>query len=116
MTKTLALFLSDGTTIAPATDFGSVNPGTTAASRSLILKNTGTEAIPSIRARVEQTTAADGEYKVTAASKLLTAVNQELLTAALAVGATLAISESWTTPAGVTGAVDTGTLVIDYDL
>ena len=115
MTKMLVLYLADGVTVQTPTDFGSVNPGTTAASRNLILKNTGTEAIPSIRARIEQTTVADGEYKVTAASKLLTAVNQELLTAALAVGATVAISESWTTPAGVSSAVDTGTLVIDYD-
>ena len=115
MTKTLVLYLADGVTTATATDFGSVNPGTTAASRNLILKNTGTEVIPSIRARVEQTSVADGEYKVTAASKSLTGVNQELLTVALAVGGTLAISESWTTPVGVTGAVDNGTLVIEYD-
>lgn len=115
MTKILSIVLQDGVTIAPATDFGSVPAGTTAASRSLLLKNTGTDPVPSIRALIEQTSTADGAYVVSIAGKALTGVSQELLTAPLAVGATLAITESWTTPAGVAGAVDTGTLVINYD-
>lgn len=115
MTKTLALYLPDGVTVAPATDFGSVNPGVTTATRSLLLKNTGTEVIPSIRARIDQASTADGEYKVTANAKALNGANQELLTTALAVNATLAVTESWTTPAGAAGSNDLGTLVFEYD-
>jgi hypothetical protein len=116
MTKTLTLFLPDGVTAAPLSDFGSVNPGTTAASRSLLLKNTGTEAVPSIRARIEQTSITDGEYRATISSIALTGTNQEVLTAPLAVGASIGITESWTVPAGVTGSVDMGALVLDYDV
>ena len=115
MTKLLAIVLPDGTTTAPSTDFGSVPPGTTSASRSLLLKNTGTEAVPSIRALIEQASTGDGAYVVSIAGKALTGASQEVLTAPLAAGATLAITESWTTPAGVAGTVDTGTLVINYD-
>ena len=115
MTKLLALLLPDGTTTAPATDFGSVPPGTTTASRSLLLKNTGDEAIPSIRGHIDQTSTADGAYLVTVGSTALTGTAQELLSASLDPGATLSVSERWTVPGGVSATVDTGTLVFDYE-
>ncbi|GGR34143.1 hypothetical protein [Deinococcus ruber] len=116
MSKAIALYLPDGTTPAPATDFGSVPPGTTAASRQLLVKNTGTEAIPSLRMFIEQTSTADGEYHVTVGGLTLTGTAQEVLSSPLAAGATLSVTEYWSTPAGlgVTGP-DTANLVCQFD-
>ena len=115
MTKQLTLLSPDGSA-PPAVSYGAVRPGTASASRSLILKNTGTEALPSIRLHVEQVSTADGEYHATVGSIVLTATPQEVLTAPLAPGASLSLTEYATVPAGitVTGA-DYGLLVWEYD-
>ena len=113
--KTLALFLPDGTTPAPTTNFGPVRPGTTSPSRQLLLVNTGDEPIPNLLARIEQGSTTDGEYRVTVGSTNLTDANQ-LLAAVFEVGASLNVTESWSTPAGLTTTgPDTGTLVFLYD-
>jgi len=113
--KILTLFLEDGVTPAPATDFGSVPPGTTAPSRQLVLKNTGDEPISNLAGLIEQASTADGEYHVTVGSTNLNAVEQSLV-AVFAVGDSLSVTERWTTPENVlvTGP-DTATLVFVYD-
>lgn len=113
--KSLALFLPDGVTPAPATDFGSVPPGSTTPGRQLLLKNTGDEPISNLGGLIEQTSLADGQYRVTVGSTNLTAIEQALAPV-FEVGASLAVSESWSTPANVTmTGPDTATLVFLYD-
>jgi hypothetical protein len=113
----LTLYAADGVTVAPAFDFGSVPPGATSASRQLVLKNTGTGPISSIKAAIERANTTNGTYTVTIGGVTLTAADTELLAAALAVNATIAVTEQWATPAGVTSnSVETGNLVFKYFL
>ncbi|GGJ65397.1 hypothetical protein [Deinococcus aquiradiocola] len=115
MTKQLTLLSPDGSA-PPAASYGSVPPGTTTTSRAMILKNTGDEALPSIRMHIEQTTTSDGEYHATAGSVTLTGTAQEVLSAPLAPGASVSVTEYVSTPAGLTTTgPDTGTLVWEYD-
>ena len=115
MTKTLGLFLQDGTTPATATDFGGVPPGTTTPSRQLVLMNTGDEPISNLAGRIEQASTADGEYRVTVGSTALSGAEQPLA-ALFDVGDTLNITESWNTPPGVTSTTpDTAVLVFLFD-
>ncbi|MBZ9715270.1 hypothetical protein [Deinococcus multiflagellatus] len=113
--KQLELQQLDGT-LAPATDFGSVPPGTTTASRQLRLVNTGDEPVPGLRLRVLQDGAVPGEYLVSANGVALTAqwtspLGDELL----APGDSVLIVEAWTTPAGTTQTgADHGRLIISY--
>ena len=113
--RLLELLSPDGTP-APSPNIGSVPPGTTSASRPMILKNTGTETVSSVRARVEQVSTLDGEYHVTIGSLALTGTNQEVLSGTLAVGASVAVTEYASTPAGLSNTgPDSGKLVIEYD-
>jgi hypothetical protein len=107
--KQLTLYAADGVTVAPAFDFGSVPPGATSASRQLVLKNTGTDPIPSIKCAIERSNTIGGV--------VMTAVDTELLSVPLAVNATITVTEQWSTPVGVTSsAVETGLLDFKYYL
>ncbi|GGL18247.1 hypothetical protein [Deinococcus radiotolerans] len=110
--KRLALLLLDDTP-APATDFGSVPPGTAAPNRSLRLVNTGDETVSGIRVRVENESADNGEYRVTVQGTALTGDWTALPD--LAPTEAFLVLESWLTPAGVaeTG-VDHGLLRIQH--
>lgn len=113
--KLLELLSPDGTP-APSPNIGSVPPGTVSPSRAMILKNTGTEVIPSVRARVEQLSVADGEYHVTVGSLALTGINQEVLSAPLAAGDSVGVTEYASTPAGLSSTgPDSGDLIFEYD-
>ena len=113
--KQLELLSPDGSPV-PSSNIGSVPPGSTTTSRAMILKNTGTEAITSVRARVEQASVADGEYHVTVGSLALTGANQEVLSAPLAAGNSVSVTEYASTPAGLSSTgPDSGDLIFEYD-
>ncbi|WP_407538872.1 hypothetical protein Q0M94_11895 [Deinococcus radiomollis] len=115
--KQITIFAADGVTPAPAFDFGSVPPGTTAPSRQLVLKNTGTDPIPSIKGAIERASSANGTYTVTIGGVTLTTADTELLSAPLAVNGTIAVTEQWATPVGVaSSAVEYGLLVFKFYL
>ncbi|PIH00270.1 hypothetical protein [Deinococcus sp. UR1] len=112
--KQLQLRLPDGTP-APATDFGSVPPGTSTPTRELRLVNTGDEPITNVEALVVNDSLADGEYRVSLNGVALTGEWQPVLAEALAPGAFLTVQESWTTPVGVTTTgADHGQLRVRY--
>lgn len=112
--KQLQLRLPDGTP-APATDFGSVPPGTSTPTRELRLVNTGDEPVTSVEALVVNDSLSDGEYRVSMSGVILTGEWQSILSAPLAPGAFLAVQESWTTPSGVTTTgADHGQLRVRY--
>ncbi|MBZ9715485.1 hypothetical protein [Deinococcus multiflagellatus] len=113
--KRLELQQLDGTP-APATDFGSVPPGTTTPTRQLRLVNTGDEPVPGLRLRVLQDGAVPGTYLVTANGLALgDAWTAPLADAPLLPGQAVLISEAWTTPAGTTTTgADHGRLIISY--
>jgi len=115
MTKTLAFLNPDGSPI-DSTTFGSVLPGTNSVSRSLILQNTGNESIPSVRMWIEQASTADGEYHATVGSLALTGTAQEVLSVPLDPGASVALTEYVSTPAGLSNTgPDSATLVFEFD-
>lgn len=110
--KQLSLLLPDGTP-APATDFGSVPPGTAAPSRQLLLRNTGDEPLTGIRARVENASTENGEYTVTVQATVLTGDWTPLPD--LAPGEDLLVLESWLTPPSLTvTGVDSGLLRVQF--
>lgn len=115
MTKSLAFFSPDGSA-PPSSTYGSVPPGTTSDSRTLILRNTGTEPIPSVRMWIEQASTADGEYRAVVGSHALTAIPQEMLSVPLPAGGSLEITEFVITPAGLSATgPDSATLVYEFD-
>lgn len=102
----------DGTALT-GWNFGDVAPGILSDALPFQIVNTGTVAITSLLAWVEQASVDDGEMRVTIGSVLLTGTT--LATAedlgALEVGAALMGEVRWRNPAdGVGVPVDTGTL------
>lgn len=101
---------------ASSHDFGTVLPGQTSPARELVLRNTGDADLPAPRAWIEQASVADGELRVSIGGLAVTGTSPETATIlpALAVGADLPVSLTFSNPAGSEGVpVDTGVLRVE---
>ena len=96
MSKEISILVTGGSTPAPAPQFGEVPPGTSSAVLTSDLKNTGTEALSTVRAWVNDT-----RYRVTINGTLITATTEGDAqdVGPLAVGAIVPLAEQWVTPA-----------------